>query len=264
MGILPGSKEPKTTPGAKRRSTQLDFSGLGPLKTTGTVGFSAFRDQGTEAAQRRKSRKKSNGGLEGAMDEDSEDDDDEVDPLTKMEESDDKVVKNTHLAPEDAKLQAELKAGIDRIKVRSLLLICYDVWTMLTPLKQLKRAHSAEPDSIASASYDRKSPSAGPTAGEATPTETPSSTSAPAAGGVASLLSQAFTEESTVGSPLKKQRANSDDNPLDRSAGFPSAIGDVLGRAAADKMAAGSTSSPTKMAPAGAVLGPKDESDEEL
>jgi hypothetical protein len=110
MGMLPGSKETKTTPGGKRRSTQLDFSGLVPLKATGTVGFSAFRDQD--------SGKKGNGKAAGAMDEDSDDDDDDRDPLAKMEESDDKVVNDANLAPEDAKLQAELKAGIDRIKVR--------------------------------------------------------------------------------------------------------------------------------------------------
>ncbi|KAH8666336.1 hypothetical protein BX600DRAFT_380460 [Xylariales sp. PMI_506] len=226
MGILPSAKDPKTTtPGAKRRSTQLDFSGLGPLKQTGTVGFSAFRDQDTE---RKKSRTKSNGSLGGAMDADSDDDEDDGgDPLSKMDDADDKIVK-THLAPEDAELQAELKAGIDRIR--------------------LKRQHSAEPDSAA-ASGSRKSPSTEPT-----PTDTTASNVGPAAAGVSNLIA----EESTIGSPLKKQRASSSEI-MDRSAGFPSALGDVLGRATAEQLA----KDKPQQAPS-AVLGPKDEDDEEL
>ncbi|KAI1373575.1 hypothetical protein F4677DRAFT_429326 [Hypoxylon crocopeplum] len=209
MGLYPGTKDPKT-PATKRRSTQLDFSGLGPLKSTGTVGFSAFRDQEAEAAKRRKARRKSNGLNGSLMDEDSDDDDDnDVVPLTKMEDSDDKVVK-THLAPEDAKVTGELQAGIDRIR--------------------LKRQHSMEPDAAA-ASTSQKSPSAGPNAGEATPTDT--SSSKPIPDSVSNLLSQAFNGESSVGSPLKKQRA--DDETPDRSVNFPSALGDVLGRATADQ-----------------------------
>lgn len=116
MGLLPNSKADQKAPGAKRRSTQLDFSGLGPLKPTGTVGFTTFRDQEAEAAKRRKDRRKSNGTNGLMMDEDSEDDDNDVNPLVKMEENDDKDIK-THLAPEDAKVTGELQAGIDRIRV---------------------------------------------------------------------------------------------------------------------------------------------------
>lgn len=120
MGIVPSVKDPKTTtPGAKRRSTQLDFSGLSPLKNTGTVGFSAFRDRDAEANQRRKSRKS----VSGTMDDSDDDDDDSKNPLLKMDDTDDKDVK-THLAPEDAELQAELKAGIDRIRVSIGSSIC--------------------------------------------------------------------------------------------------------------------------------------------
>lgn len=210
MGLMPGSNSDQKTPGTKRRSTQLDFSGLGPLKTTGTVGFSAFRDQEAEAAKRRKARRKSNGTNGNLMDEDSDDDEDtNDDPLSKMEDSDDKDVK-THLAPEDAKVTGELQAGIDRIR--------------------LKRQHSMEPDAAA-ASTSGKSPSAGP--GEATPTESSSSNQA-VSNSVANLLAQAFNGDSTIGSPLKKQRADDDDTP-DRSVNFPSALGDVLGRATADQ-----------------------------
>ncbi|KAI1411143.1 hypothetical protein F5Y13DRAFT_67322 [Hypoxylon sp. FL1857] len=210
MGLMPGSKTDQKAPGAKRRSTQLDFSGLGPLKTTGTVGFSAFRDQEAEAAKRRKARRKSNGANGNLMDEDSDDDEDTTDdPLTKMEDADDKDVK-THLAPEDAKVTGELRAGIDRIR--------------------LKRQHSMEPDA-ATASTSGKSPSAGP--GEATPTESSSSNQA-VPNSVANLLANAFNGDSTIGSPLKKQRADDDETP-DRSVNFPSALGDVLGRATADQ-----------------------------
>ncbi|CAJ2505034.1 Uu.00g124280.m01.CDS01 [Anthostomella pinea] len=211
MGLDPSAKDTQKTPAGKRRSTQLDFSGLGPLKSTGTVGFSAFRDQDAEAAKRRKARRKSNGHAGAEMDEDSEDDDDVDDPLAKMEDTDDKIVK-THLAPEDAKVTGELQAGIDRIR--------------------LKRQHSADPDSAAGSSY-QKSPSTDPTnAGEATPTET-TQNDRPVPDSVSNLLSKAFNEESTVGSPLKKQRAG--DDSQDRSANFPSALGDVLASASADQ-----------------------------
>lgn len=116
MGVLPSAKAQATTPAAaKRRSGQLDFSNLGPLKTTGTVGFSAFREQAAESSKRRKGRKKSNGSL-GAMDEDSEEDDDEPEILGKMEDIDDKEVKPS-TAPEDVKFTGELADGVDRIKV---------------------------------------------------------------------------------------------------------------------------------------------------
>ncbi|XDG05999.1 hypothetical protein ABKA04_005614 [Annulohypoxylon sp. FPYF3050] len=212
MGLLPNSKADQKAPGAKRRSTQLDFSGLGPLKPTGTVGFTTFRDQEAEAAKRRKDRRKSNGTNGLMMDEDSEDDDNDVNPLAKMEENDDKDIK-THLAPEDAKVTGELQAGIDRIR--------------------LKRQHSMEPDA-SGASSSRKSPSAGPNAEEGTTTDSSSGNQA-VPNSVANLLSQAFGGDSTtVGSPLKKQRADDDETP-DRSVNFPSALGDVLGRAMADQ-----------------------------
>ncbi|KAI0965299.1 hypothetical protein F4678DRAFT_336540 [Xylaria arbuscula] len=212
MGIVPGPKEPQKTPSSKRRST-LDFSGLGPLKSTGTVGFTAFRDQEVDAAKRRKARRKSNGYAGGNMDDDSEDDDDDdKNPLAKMEDVDDKVVKS-HLEPDDAKVTGELQAGIDRIR--------------------LKRQHSAEPESL-SGNNNRKSPSTGPQGGNSTPPETaqPNPQSLDSAVG---LLSQAFTTESTIGSPMKKQRANADGTVEDRSANFPSALGDVLGRANAEQ-----------------------------
>ncbi|GJC81272.1 hypothetical protein ColLi_04110 [Colletotrichum liriopes] len=116
IGIIASSKANQATPGsAKRRSGQLDFSNLGPLKTSGTVGFSAFRDQDTEATRRRKARKKSNGNVGGLL----------MTTATTMtkRDIDEKEVDNK-LAPEDVKFQGELADGVNRI--------------------HLKRAHSVE------------------------------------------------------------------------------------------------------------------------
>ncbi|TQS31426.1 hypothetical protein Golomagni_08288, partial [Golovinomyces magnicellulatus] len=103
IGVIPSSKNVPVTPGsAKRRSGQLDFSKLGPLKSGGTVGFSAFRDQEAEAARRRKARKKSNGNIA----DDSDDDDDDSD-IIKMDETDDKD-DGTKAVAEDGKFPGEL------------------------------------------------------------------------------------------------------------------------------------------------------------
>lgn len=117
MGVVPSAKSTAANAvSTKRRSGQLDLSNLGPLKTTGTVGFSAFRDQEAESAKRRKSKNKSNG-APGAMDEDSDDDDDEPQILGEMDDVDEKDVKSSD-APEDAKFTGELAEGVDRIKVQ--------------------------------------------------------------------------------------------------------------------------------------------------
>ena len=114
MGIL-ASKQPKAAPGStKRRSAQLDFSNLAPLKPGGTVGFSSFRDT-DPVSKHNKARKRSNGDV-GAMDEDSDEDDEDTEIVGKMEDVDDKDVK-TLLSPEDAKHQGELADGVGRIKV---------------------------------------------------------------------------------------------------------------------------------------------------
>lgn len=111
-GIIPSTKTSHAPLGAaKRRSGQLDFSHLGPLKKEGTVGFSTFRDKG---AQDKKGRKKSNGSM--ADDSDSDDDGDGG-MLDKMMDADDKF-DHTKLAPDDAKFSGELADGVDRIHVR--------------------------------------------------------------------------------------------------------------------------------------------------
>lgn len=116
MGILDPAKQSKPSGiSAKRRSAQLDFSSLPPLKSGGTVGFSAFRDS---ESKKNKSSKRSNGGVGDVMAEDSEeeDDDDDIEIVGKMDEIDDKDIK-TMLSPEDARHQGELADGVGRIKV---------------------------------------------------------------------------------------------------------------------------------------------------
>jgi hypothetical protein len=116
MGIL-APKQQKGPPSAtKRRSAQLDFSNLAPLKPGGTVGFSSFRD----SEPGNKARKKSNGTSGEAMVEDSDEDDEDAEIVGKMEDVDDKDVK-TMLSPEDAKYTGEIADGVGRIKVSSML-----------------------------------------------------------------------------------------------------------------------------------------------
>lgn len=117
MGILAPKQTSKITSGAtKRRSAQVDFGTLKPLKQGGTVGFSTFRDNGPSSKKNSKSRKTSNGDVAGnAMDEDSDEEEDDESGV-KMVDADEKDVK-THLSPEDAKFQGELAEGVGRIKV---------------------------------------------------------------------------------------------------------------------------------------------------
>lgn len=115
MGILDPSKQPKSAGSTKRRSTQMDFSSLPPLKPGGTVGFSAFRD----SDRKNKARKKSNGSVGDVMAEDSEEDED-GDTVERMDELEDKDPKSL-LSPEDVKKQGELAEGVGRIKVSNCL-----------------------------------------------------------------------------------------------------------------------------------------------
>lgn len=106
----------QSTPGgSKRRSAQLDFSSLGPLKTSGTVGFSAFRDAERDSSRRKKARKKSNGNATGVQDDsDDDDDEDESEILIKMQDMDDKEI-NT--ASGETAIPKELADGVDRMRV---------------------------------------------------------------------------------------------------------------------------------------------------
>ncbi|KAF9770828.1 hypothetical protein IL306_011561 [Fusarium sp. DS 682] len=182
IGVLQSSKNPQTTPGsAKRRSGQIDFSSLGPLKAGGTVGFSAFRDQATETSRRRKARKKSNGNIADDSDDDEEDDDEN---LGKMEEMYAKDV-NAKLAPEDVKFQGELAEGVDRI--------------------HLKRAHSADPDSMATPELSQS-----PNAASESISQAPTTGASPANGLLSNAVGLDTPSTSTFQSPLKKYRPSVD------------------------------------------------------
>lgn len=111
MGVI-ASKQPKVVV-SKRRSTQVDFSNLTPLKPGGTVGFSAFRENGGPK-KKSKAKTKVNG---DAMEDDSEEEDDETEVMGKMEDIDDKDEAKTLLSPDDAKFSGELADGVGRIKV---------------------------------------------------------------------------------------------------------------------------------------------------
>ncbi|KAK3994602.1 hypothetical protein QBC44DRAFT_42248 [Cladorrhinum sp. PSN332] len=207
MGVMAPPKPPVASPTAlKRRSGQVDFSNLGPLKTSGTVGFSAFRDQAAQPAGRKKS-KKSNGLGSNAMDADSDEDDDNDNDLIlgKMEDVDTKYDKSK-LGPEDAKFTGELAAGVDRIR--------------------LKRAHSADPDSLGS---PKKSPNLDSGGGAATPPDASGKSGTPSsATGLAGLFGKSLPagdDSNIVGSPMKKARPSLGDIGGELKAGSAAAIG---------------------------------------
>lgn len=79
------------------------------------MGFSAFRDQDTETARRRKARKKSTGNV-GSVLNDSDDDEDDSDGLGHMENYDERDFAQK-LPPEEAQSHGELAEGVNRIQV---------------------------------------------------------------------------------------------------------------------------------------------------
>ncbi|KAG7111506.1 hypothetical protein HYQ44_009701, partial [Verticillium longisporum] len=180
IGVLASSKVPQPTPGsAKRRSGQLDFSTLGPLKSTGTVGFSTFRDQKTDATRRRKARKKSIGQAGSALQDDSDDeDDDDSEVLGKMEDIEEKDL-GSKMTPEDGQYSGELADGVNRIR--------------------LKRALSADPGSVAT---DNDTTNAG---GDSA-VQASIATQATSLTSEAAAILEPTLPSSVFGSPLKKQR----------------------------------------------------------
>ncbi|QIW95733.1 hypothetical protein AMS68_001251 [Peltaster fructicola] len=175
MGILAdaeAAQKPVVTPKATKGP---DFSKLGPLKQTGTVGFSGYRDEARKAM--------------GPKDADAMDSDDDDEGRGATEGADDEAKQDNGklLSPEDAKRTGELADGVKKIK--------------------LKRQHSAEP--LSELSSTRKSPhlntSGSPAAG------TPQSTNSLAANpGTPPADEPSMTLGNdlpdTIGSPYKKQR----------------------------------------------------------
>ncbi|GJN71947.1 beta-lactamase-type transpeptidase fold domain-containing protein [Purpureocillium lilacinum] len=178
IGVMQSSKQAHTTPGsAKRRSGQLDFSTLGPLKAGGTVGFTAFRDQDAETVRRKKARKKSNGNI---ADDSDDDDDDEGEIVGKMEDIDDQD-ENGKPVVDDTKFGGELADGVNRIR--------------------LKRAHSTEPDSRSTPETSQRATAEDSPAPQGVPTGQPTPSS---------YSGQDVPPEAIVGSPLKKARPSID------------------------------------------------------
>ncbi|ESZ94014.1 hypothetical protein SBOR_5592 [Sclerotinia borealis F-4128] len=207
MGILPNSKQEKTNSSAtKRRSRQLDFGNLAPLKPTGTVGFSAFRDNDT-SAKRNKTRKTSNGSV--GMIEDSEDEDEDDNRRVKLEEMDEIDDSQKTLSTEDAKFQGELADGLGRIK--------------------LKRQHSA---GNLNTNSGRSPNSASNTSGNATPATDGDKNGLTLPNNV---FGKNFTENNFIGSPMKKHRASlhGDDSLEKRLAVFSSGLDVVTAAEAA-------------------------------
>ncbi|KAG6037660.1 hypothetical protein E4U41_004886 [Claviceps citrina] len=217
IGVLNSSKNPQATPGsAKRRSGQLDFSSIAPLKSGGTVGFSAFRDQNTEATRRKKARKKSNGDV--AEDSDEEDEEDESDALKKMEDE----YKNGEgkLALDDSKFGGELADGVNRI--------------------HLKRAHSADPDSHSTPENSQR----GQTEESPTP-QVPPSLQPPGA----VQMANENQAEALLGSPLKKARPSVDMTNATEKLSATQSLSAALDTAVSGPAASSSTSATTLARP---------------
>ena len=119
MGILPSSpniQEKTPTSHGKRRSLQADFANLKPLNPNGLKGFSTFRDPNEKSDPNGASANKGDKKRQNDVDSD----DDEVDPKNEVlikTEGDDMQDANDMLSPEDAKRQAELAQGVQKIRV---------------------------------------------------------------------------------------------------------------------------------------------------
>ncbi|WPH03035.1 Hypothetical protein R9X50_00590900 [Acrodontium crateriforme] len=226
MGIMPTPETKKAPVASRRKQSGPDFSNLNPLKATGTVGFSGYRDANDN---KRKSSKAKDA---DAMDSDA-DDDDEDNAENGEIDNDLKDDNGRLLSPEDARRQVELADGVQKIK--------------------LKRQHSAEP--LSESASVRKSPYI---KGEESPSiGTPQSTNSTS--GIAGTPPDHASpsngdQDSVIGSPFKRHRASMPENSL---------FG-ALGSAAAEPSSASDTpkndEQPSVVQPSTAKM----DSDEEL
>lgn len=122
MGIMapqPESTEQKSGANGKRRSRQLDFTKLEPLKSsTGTVGFSTYRDAETTTP----STFNINGtpSKKSKSPDDMESDDDADDRKRKMPAVDndrDDVDSKVELSKEELARRSALAEGVQKMKV---------------------------------------------------------------------------------------------------------------------------------------------------
>lgn len=118
MGVLPTPDPVEQKPStAKRKSRQLDFSNLGPLKSKGTVGFAGYRD--ATATSPPLSRKNGNKKDPDEMDSDI-DDDDEAGPNGPTKDDADTVDEDGKMAllsPEELTKRGELAEGVKKMQV---------------------------------------------------------------------------------------------------------------------------------------------------
>lgn len=128
MGIVTShpKAQDKTPPtNGKRRSMQADFANLKPLNPNGLAGFSKFRDPNEESSSTRTPASKTGKRLQSDADSDDEDVDIKQEVIIKTE-GDDVQDANGMLSPEDAKRQAELAQGVQKIRVNSFQITSLD------------------------------------------------------------------------------------------------------------------------------------------
>ncbi|RKF71811.1 hypothetical protein GcM1_250223 [Golovinomyces cichoracearum] len=196
MGIISQKNLKNTTISSNRRSTQLDFSNLGPLKPGGTVGFSTFRENKPDTKQK-KPREKSVDIITGSMMDNSDEDDDFPDILENSIDVDDRAV-DLHIDQEDAKCAREIADGVGRIK--------------------LKRQHSAEP---LNSNSRRSSGSKDTRSLKADLTYDSSKANSSFLKQPAKSFESNLSDKAAVGSPLKKHRASIHEIESSLTTGLP-------------------------------------------
>ncbi|RDW86536.1 uncharacterized protein DSM5745_03178 [Aspergillus mulundensis] len=210
MGILKDPKLQETPGSVKRRSQQLDFANLGPIKPGGGVGFLNFREH-TEG------RKKGKKDKVMADDDDMDSDDDDDDRILNQADEEEDKEEDQNLSPDDIRRQGELAEGLRQIK--------------------LKRQHSA-----ASLAGSSRQDTASPNTAADTPSSLKISTTPPAAPAVSAPITAGPSETQPmsalngeyIGSPLKKQRpsvSQADESSLRQrmGSGLSQQISEVLG-----------------------------------
>jgi hypothetical protein len=149
MGImppLPESAEQKPGANGKRRSRQLDFTKLEPLKSSkGTMGFSTYRDAETATPSTFNINGAPSKKSKSPRDMESDDDDDADERKRKIPGADndrDDVDTKVELSKEELARRSALAEGVQKMKVcycnRACLLLLF---TDRHP--QLKRVHSS-------------------------------------------------------------------------------------------------------------------------
>lgn len=105
---------------------QADFANLKPLNPSGLVGFSKFRDPNEKSNTNGASGDKAGKKRQTDADSDDEDVDVKTEVTIKTEGDDTLDAANGMLSPEDAKRQAELAQGVQKIRVSEITTIGVD------------------------------------------------------------------------------------------------------------------------------------------